>query len=315
MDVNGVLSSRFAVFAQIAVTTALAVWLVSLVDRSAVDVVRRINPWVMTFAAALMVSGQVWGGLRLAVILRGRGALHAGHAVSMTFVGYFFANFLPGTVGGDVVRTLRLKASGVTFAQAAGALVLDRLVNTAMIVLVALMAVAPATTRLNGGPEGVLLVLGALAAAGGGAIAWVAARSGRLPAMAAVLRDAAAPWLALVRSPSRMVLVAVLTVLTIGASIVAQWLVARELALPIGLVAFAGLACLVTLAGLVPVSLNGIGLQEAGYVILLGQLGAEQSAAVAFAVIVRLLILLTSLVGGAIVLVESIDRLKRAPRH
>lgn len=61
---------------------------------------------------------------------------------------------------------------------------------------------------------------------------------------------------------------------------------------------------LVTLLTLLPVSLNGLGLREGGFVFFLGQLGIPQAQALALSLLVFGLTLLFSLAGGVCLLFE-----------
>ena len=134
--------SRALVVLQIVVTLALIGWLVTKIDRRALDAALALDPWIACAAVLVFASAQIWGGLRLHALVPDR-KVTAGEAIRATFVGYFFANFLPGTVGGDVVRGIRLKSAGVGLGELAGVLVLDRVINTLFIAAVAALAVTP----------------------------------------------------------------------------------------------------------------------------------------------------------------------------
>ena len=61
---------------------------------------------------------------------------------------------------------------------------------------------------------------------------------------------------------------------------------------------------LVGLLVMIPVSINGIGIQEGSYVFYLEQIGASGPAALLVAVLARLALLVLSLIGGLLFLVH-----------
>ena len=157
--------SRALVVLQIVVTLALIGWLVTKIDRRALDAALALDPWIACAAVFVFASAQIWGGLRLHALVPDR-KVTAGEAIRATFVGYFFANFLPGTVGGDVVRGIRLKSAGVGLGELAGVLVLDRVINTLFIAAVAALAVTPLARSLFPNLDWQQLLIAAVLACG-----------------------------------------------------------------------------------------------------------------------------------------------------
>ena len=295
--------SKALVVLQIVVTLALIGWLVTKIDKRALDAALALDPWIACAAVLVFASAQIWGGLRLHALVPDR-KVTSGEAIRATFVGYFFANFLPSTIGGDVVRGIRLKSAGVGLGELAGVLVLDRVINTLFIAAVAALAVTPLAQSLLPNPDWrLLLILAALACA---AAACVILAAGRVSTVRSSLYEIVAPCLVLARRPAGLGFVIIMTAASLASGVVGQWLLGLAMDIPMGLVKFAGIACAITLVGLIPISFNGIGLQEAGYVTTLTALGIAQPHAVAFALAVRLMILVTSLLGGLVFLAEPL---------
>jgi hypothetical protein len=86
------------------------------------------------------------------------------------------------------------------------------------------------------------------------------------------------------------------------AAVFAQLLIANALGIGIGVVELTSVTGLATLFSLVPVSLNGVGVQEVSLVAMLQLLGAAEDPAVAFAIFSRALILGGSVLGGLLLL-------------
>jgi len=301
--------AKALVVLQLVVTLALIGWLISKIDKQALDAALALDPWIACAAVLVFASAQIWGGLRLHALVPD-GKVTSGEAIRTTFVGYFFANFLPSTVGGDVVRGIRLKSAGVGLGELAGVLVLDRVINTLFIAAVALAVTPLVRSLLPNLDWRLLLIVAALACA---AAACVILPAGRVSTVRSSLYEVVAPSLVLARRPARLGIVIMMTAASLASGIGGQWLLGLAMDIPIEFVKFAGIACAITLVGLIPISFNGIGLQEAGYVTTLTALEIAQPHAVAFAFAVRLMILVTSLLGGLVFLAEPLVIKARAP--
>jgi uncharacterized membrane protein YbhN (UPF0104 family) len=80
--------------------------------------------------------------------------------------------------------------------------------------------------------------------------------------------------------------------------IAAQYfLVARDLKLDVGFGPLLAVVSLVTLLTILPISLNGLGLREGGFVYLLGQVGVKSHEAIALSLIVYAIVMAFSLLG------------------
>ncbi len=74
---------------------------------------------------------------------------------------------------------------------------------------------------------------------------------------------------------------------------------------PVSFIEFVAVYTLVYLATLVPISLNGIGVQEVAFVYLLPHLGATPEQALALALIARVFYVATSLPGAALIMARE----------
>ena len=185
--------------AQAAVSLGLIGWMVSTVDKSMLAAAAVLDPVIFLLAALLFASAQIFGGLRLATLFPGE--VTPRDAVVMTWAGYFLSNFLPGTIGGDVYKAVRLKSAGMTLPAAAGGLLLDRLLNTVVLVILAALTAAPVVLAMAGGIDPRLaaiagLALAAIAAAG----VHMARRQSRI---GEIMTLAAGPFSRLLESPGR----------------------------------------------------------------------------------------------------------------
>jgi hypothetical protein len=75
---------------------------------------------------------------------------------------------------------------------------------------------------------------------------------------------------------------------------------ARALSLAVPLSAVAVFVPLVSLAGMVPVSVNGLGVREALYILLFGQIGVSPESSVSLALVYLAVTVVASLPGGLV---------------
>ena len=134
-------SERRALFIRIGITVALTGFVMWRLDlRAFMDRLTSFDPgWTalafLTVFAAIVVSAWKWG-----LILRRRGyPLPYGRLLNHYFVGLFFNNVLPTTVGGDAVRAWgTTKDTGET-PEAVGSVVTERLIAAVALGITALI--------------------------------------------------------------------------------------------------------------------------------------------------------------------------------
>jgi glycosyltransferase 2 family protein len=97
-------------------------------------------PWLIGACAVFFVS-IVLGAWQWYLLLRWQGITMGFHATFRAYyVGLFLNNFLPGTVGGDVVRVVEARRAAAGWGKAAAATVVDRLMGFAALSVLALLA-------------------------------------------------------------------------------------------------------------------------------------------------------------------------------
>ena len=226
------------------------------------------------------------------------------------FTGMFFNLFLPTIIGGDAVKAVLLARETGAPARATMSVFMERNTGLCALLLIALVAayLAPPVTIY-----GISLVTLTWLLAGGYLAANVVlfsphayriadqliARSPlkRIRARAASLYAAATPYTRAigVLVPS-MILSIVFQFVVIGV----VFLCARALSLSIPFTAVAVFVPLVSLAGMVPVSVNGLGVREALYILLFGRIGISAELAVSLALLYLAVTVVASLPGGLV---------------
>jgi uncharacterized membrane protein YbhN (UPF0104 family) len=218
---------------------------------------------------------------------------------------------LPTAVGGDAVRLIDLARRTGARAEAAASIVVDRVVGTAALVVLAAAGALAGGGSLSGGS---VLALEAALALACAVTAWLAlARSARpllrrLVPLARRLR---------LEAPARAVyedlhayrahgatlgVVFALAVLAQLLRVVVIAMLARGMGLDVGFGTFLLLGPVLFLVTVVPISLNGIGLREAAFVALLRGVGVSTADAFVLGLAFFAVGLLTAALGGAVLL-------------
>jgi len=240
--------------------------------------------------------------------------------VSFYFIGMFFNFFLPTIVGGDAVKAVLLARETGAPARATMSVFMER--NVGLLALLAIATAAafvapPVTVRGVSLLHLTLLLFAAYAAAN---VVLANRRAYRLidhlvamtplartRSRAVSLYDALLPyrerrWLGITAAATGQ------SFLFQGVVILVVFLSARALDQHVPVSALAVFVPLISLAGMLPISVNGLGIREALYLLLFGRVGVPPDAAVSMAFLYFAVTLAASLPGGIVY------ALQRGPR-
>ncbi len=304
------------------ISAALLAWVISRAGlRQLAAQIGGADGRLYALALGLAALGVGVRALRWQALLGAAGArVPFRRTLYLYFVGAFFNTFLPTGFGGDVVRVLEI-GPGASSQQAAGTALVDRLTGFIMLFVLALAALPWAYHRL---PPGLAVLVAALA--GGVLLAsalllegrWLRRATGWLPGALSLAGDA---WLgrtyAVITACGRRGLAAAL-LLSLWFNlqhVLESYLVARALGLNVPLGVFFLFVPLAAAALLVPVSISGLGVREALYLALFGQLGVGHDQAVALSLITYSLDFAMGMVGGAVYLAASLAGLRASHRE
>jgi uncharacterized protein (TIRG00374 family) len=226
--------------------------------------------------------------------------------VSHYLAGQFVGNFLPSTIGGDVLRVSRLtNSSTVPGTSVFASVVIERLTGWIVLPLLTLagLMLSPSLLRLGMASRlalalsiGTLLLLAVIVA-----IAGSRRMAGRFASNEGWTRFIGAVHLgidSLRRRPQAAAgIVAVATVYQLS-PVLAAWFATRALGLQLPVVALLAFTPVVAIAQVLPLSLNGLGIREGAFVLFLGPLGVSAGQAVAVGLIIYAATLAVSLLGA-----------------
>lgn len=249
--------------------------------------VRQIPGGYFLLTAVLILVSRGAVSLRWHTLLRSAGVrITVWESLKITFAGLFASNFLPTTIGGDVVRLAMAMRAGFDKVISAAALVVDRLVGMAGMGVTALIGLVPI---LQAGPL--------TGAAGMVALPWARPWLERGKRAVGKLWQATGLWM---RSPRGLLLAFGFTWVHQLCIFAINWLMFRGLGEPVAFWLAGGLWSFTYFVTLIPISINGWGLQELSMTFLFSHFGgvSTQSAATV-ALLVRTLQTLASIPGAA----------------
>ena len=237
-------------------------------------------------------------------------------------IGMFFNLFAPGTVGGDVSRVyylvrdeeMRAQGHSVTTVHATMSVLMDRAIG--MVVLVWLGAAGlllfpdyavPHTARVATFLLSVGLSLGALITP---LLRRLLPEDGHhlLVKLRLMFRSYRTHWRALLEA----------ALLSLVVHLIQAWmhvLMGRALDLNVPYSFAIIVYPLVGTFAAIPISLNGLGLREGGYIFLLAVIGIGNEKGIAFGLLLFLVVALDSLIGGLVFLLQQSPRPDNALRE
>jgi hypothetical protein len=259
----------------------------------------------LLLALLLTVISRLAIGFRWHSLLRSGGLpVSLGQAMRLTFAGLFANNFLPATIGGDIVRlagAIQLKMDG---AIAAASLIADRLVGMAGMAMTAPigLAVVLKTGLPNGTGASPAFFLASFSAppfTGATASRWRQRAWQKAIELLKRLFAALGRWW---RQPGALLIALAYSWANMLGQFGILYVLFRSMDQPVSFWSVAGLYSLVYFVTLLPISINGYGLQELSMTLIFSHYaGVSLASGITAALIFRTLMILVSLPGALFV--------------
>jgi hypothetical protein len=258
-------------------------------------VVRQIEPWRFALALLLVMVSRLAVTGRWHVLMQHAGTgITLRQSLSITFAGLFASNFLPTTIGGDVVRLAGAIRLGFDKAISLASLVVDRLVGMAGMAMAlpfalpALLNTGYAQSTIPNSPFRALpLAL---------AVPWLDKITGLLRKAFIQLMEALRIWL---HKPRALLEALGFTWVHMLCTFAQVWILLRGMGEPVSFFLIGGLWAATYFVTLLPISINGMGVQELSMAFFFTTFaGVSPSSSLTLAILMRLLQMLASLPGA-----------------
>ncbi len=288
-------------------------------------VFKRLDLWYFALTLVVYALAQLVIGFRWWVMLRAL-AIHIplSAAFRLHFIGLFYNNVMPGSVGGDLLKAWYVAKHTHMRLEGALSVLVDRVVGLGGMVLMAIAAYLlflrgqglEAPGGGEGGSENGLARYGQAALWVGAAVAVVLVavlvhpRSrARVRGLVAKVGQRGRSWLGRTRQalgvycskPLTMLYAVALTLIGQSMVILAFWILGRNLAVAAGLKYYFVVFPVTWVIGAIPVSIAGLGVLEAGVVEMFTRMTATAAeSALALALCQRFVWVIASLPGGVV---------------
>jgi uncharacterized protein (TIRG00374 family) len=308
------LKNRLLTLLKVMVSLGLIAYLFTRMDVAQLStILRKADYLYLVPAAILFLAAMTNAALKWYVLLRAQGIRVPFCAVlSYTYVGFFFNNFLPANVGGDVMRGYGLARYTERAAEAAISVIVDRIVGLAAFMITAVASAMVAVFVMHQSDlEGVeaAAIAGFVLVAGG----FVVILSRRVRALLARLfrwkpiarltpiYDRVSDALDAYRhSYGALALAFCLSLLTLIFTNFTDYLIAQSLGGGMPLIYIFLFNPIIAFVLLAPISIGGLGVTQAVYPFFYGLVGVPSSLAFAVSLLKQLVIYVTGLPGGVL---------------
>lgn len=306
---------------KISLSVALILWITQDVALDSVfAVITDSSGFLLILAFSLFFIGYVIAAFRWRTLIRVQdGDAPVFFLVRSFMVALFFNNFLPSTVGGDVVRMYDSWRLGNSKTDAVTVVLVDRFLGVIVLFCFALLALVFDETVAGEVPFITAWVTAGLA--GMGIATWLFlkipvstmqrlsfAKNGVMARVGGILEKVHRSFQAYRQAPSAILRALGLSVLLQVNVVVHFILVARAVGIDVPAESMFLIIPVAVFIMMVPISINAIGVREAVFVFLFSLYGVQSVEALAFAWIAYSFTLLQGVLGG---LVFALRREKR----
>lgn len=285
------------------VSVSLLGYLFSKVDLQEVqDTLGRASYGHLFFAAAVLLLQAVAGAVRWSMVIKIISSpVRLRVAVQILFIGLFFNQTLPSSIGGDAMRIWRIRHYGFPLRKAINSVLLDRLIALVALALFMLLSY-PVLHQLVDNPLlRLAVVIAALVLIAGFAMLYYFRKIPRRFygwRITEEIRHLSAEAHQVTRNPRGAIKIVMLSIVMHAMTGMAIYEVARGLGLSIGLLECVVLTPPISLITVLPISMAGWGVREAGMVTALAFAGVATHDALIVSILLGLLLALISIPGG-----------------
>jgi len=118
---------------------AVLVWMIG--PRKLLHRLTQISPWSYLFALAVYAVGMSIRTIRWRLLLRAIDVpQRLAYLIKLQFIGVFFNQFIPTSLGGDGIRVLYLYREGVAWEKGIGSVLVERVVGMLMLIVLGLIS-------------------------------------------------------------------------------------------------------------------------------------------------------------------------------
>jgi len=284
---------------------------------SFLELLRNVDKTLLFYTFLFYLGTIFWAGFRWKVMIHPLVSdVRLWDTVSFYFVGFFFNNFLPTSVGGDVMRAWGVGAIYRKMKESFASALIERLLGLYATLFVAICAIPFAGINTNSIIITVLVMLFIVVLFMVFLFSNRAVRfllkilyKIRFLRKASDTLESFVETVRVYRSRRKTVFYGFLISVVYQFLLILEvYLVSLSLGMNVPLIVYLSVVPIVWVISFIPVSLNGLGLRELGFSVTLTQLGYASENAVAVSLMVWFVGLCASVIGAVIFAVRKIKK-------
>lgn len=242
-----------------------------------------------------------------------------GKLLRLNFVGQYYSTLLPGQIAGEAIKAYRLGKGRIDAEALAASVIVDKITGLAALLAVAVAGLVATRTAVNPPVVWFFVAFGIVFSVAIFLVTmgWAprvfrsrALRLGNLRQRAEKLWEGSRGYL---RRPTALLLSTALGVVFQLAAIVMNILFSQDLGVSIPFVDWCWLFALISLVGILPFTIAGLGLREASFVGVMALAGVSAEKALAMSLAIFSLMLAGAVVGGVLEFSRRSETVRAAP--
>ncbi|MCL4405813.1 MAG: flippase-like domain-containing protein, partial [Firmicutes bacterium] len=216
------------------------------------------------------------------------------------FAGMFFNHFLPGTVGGDVVRAIGLAKDKAEVPKSAVTVLADRGTGFLALMLIASIGVMVMRQSLQSWIAGLTYLVTLILLLG-----FLIPYSSRVPVkkLSEKTRKTLKYWENLPILGNALILSLIFQLIVV----IIHIFLGKAVGISVPIWYYFVFTPLVAAVSMIPISINGLGVREGAYIYFLTRVAVTKDTALAFGMGWLIVVLVSSLVGGVMLLIRPMD--------
>lgn len=267
------------------ITGGLFLWLLSRQNWQEIgNALSHLPVWLWLAVFGIHIFHAVLNTLRWYVLLKAQSVrMTFSEANHLAFAGLFASNFLPTTIGGDLLRVAGMRKYDPGLSIGLASIIVDRLINIIGTLFYLPFTVAVFLPILRRGELDFTVS------------ALFAGFQQKIRQWLKKFGQALQLWM---KQPRTIIMAFTVSISADLVLLFSQWLLARGMGIQVTFMEVTAIRTFAYFVMMLPISINGYGLREIGITTLYIALGTDPAQAVAFALITRLFLVLRTLPGG-----------------
>ncbi len=225
---------------------------------------------------------------------------------SLYFIGFFFNQFIPTGVGGDLVRTYILSKDGVEVTQATSSVIMDRATGIYSLLVIGTIA-SLLSPRAVSKEIALFLIIITIIITLAFFIPFIFDIKTIIPNTSLKFLKTFIDFYETFPKYSKTLIIKALCISTLFnfLLIIINFFLAKSFNIEISLIYLFIFIPLISLTLILPISINGLGTRELAYVVLFGQIGVAKESALSISVAFYGLNLVMALIGGLLFILRN----------